>query len=597
MSEHQEHEVDPRVDVTRWTDASSREAIDLVAQSVVEMAGFQVACVSVVLDGELVTVAVIGDEQARSDLLGATYSIEQMERELAPAEDWGRFKFVPAALFDPLAVGTSWIPQFERIDHPDAWDPLDYLIAPLCGPDGRWIGMMSIDLPMSGLRPDADQRALLERYAAQAERAVQLALERTDLAGQIRLADAARTLVRAATRQPTLTGILEGSREALLSGYRARGLWIQALDGTGTTTGAALDADGESVALPPHVTGIAERVAAGLWRDQTSAAISATETSDQLTAAEHAEVLTLLDEHELASMLFAPLGAGRECLGFLALTRGHGDRAWTEVEMAAALDVGRDLGSAILNTRAFQRERQLVEELRKLDSYKTQLIATVSHELKNPLTAIMGHLEMLDASPDAVPASSRPSLAAMERGALRLRRVVEDLLTLSRVGDDGTPLNLKSVDIVGTVAEAVELAEMPAAARDVRIDLEPWPGLPSVIGDPEDLHRVVANLVSNAVKYSHPGGVVKIVIRPLKDAVLLAVSDEGIGIAEQDLPHLFTEFFRSTNPAALDEPGTGLGLSIVERIVERHDGSVDVRSELGVGTTVEIRLPGATRLP
>ena len=596
MSEHQEHEVDPRVDVTRWTDASSREAIDLVAQSVVEMAGFQVACVSVVLDGELVTVAVIGDEQARSDLLGATYSIEQMERELAPAEDWGRFKFVPAALFDPLAVGTSWIPQFERIDHPDAWDPLDYLIAPLCGPDGRWIGMMSIDLPMSGLRPDADQRALLERYAAQAERAVQLALERSDLAGQIRLADAARTLVRAATRQPTLTGILEGSREALLSGYRARGLWIQALDGTGTTTGAAVDADGEAVALPPHVTGIAERVAAGLWRDQTSVAISATETSDQLTAAEHAEVLTLLDEHELASMLFAPLGAGRECLGFLALTRGHGDRAWTEVEMAAALDVGRDLGSAILNTRAFQRERQLVEELRKLDSYKTQLIATVSHELKNPLTAIMGHLEMLDASPDAVPASSRPSLAAMERGALRLRRVVEDLLTLSRVGDDGTPLNLKSVDIVGTVAEAVELAEMPAAARNVRIDLEPWAGLPSVIGDPEDLHRVVANLVSNAVKYSHPGGVVKIVIRPLKDAVLLAVSDEGIGIAEQDLPHLFTEFFRSTNPAALDEPGTGLGLSIVERIVERHDGSVDVRSELGVGTTVEIRLPGATRL-
>ena len=129
----------------------------------------------------------------------------------------------------------------------------------------------------------------------------------------------------------------------------------------------------------------------------------------------------------------------------------------------------------------------------------------------------------------------------------------------------------------------------------MQIVLDPRPGLPTVVGDPEDLHRVVANLVSNAVKYSRPGGTVTIVVRPVKDGVLLAVSDEGIGIAEHDVPHLFTEFFRSTNPAALEEPGTGLGLSIVQRIVERHEGSLEVRSELGVGTTVEVRLPGAPR--
>ena len=121
------------------------------------------------------------------------------------------------------------------------------------------------------------------------------------------------------------------------------------------------------------------------------------------------------------------------------LTRTHEDPDWSSVEMDAALDIGHDLGRAILNARTFEREHQLVEELQALDTYKSQLIATVSHELKNPLTAIMGHLEMLEASPDLT-GTTRTSLAAMERGTNRMVRVVEDLLLLSKVGDPDNPV-------------------------------------------------------------------------------------------------------------------------------------------------------------
>ena len=119
------------------------------------------------------------------------------------------------------------------------------------------------------------------------------------------------------------------------------------------------------------------------------------------------QILFFLDSIGIASILFVPLGAGPECLGNLVLTRGADCPDWTEQEAQAALDIGHDLGRAILNARTFEREHRLVEELRALDTYRSQLIATVSHEIKNPLTAIAGHLEILEGSPDLTPAMRR----------------------------------------------------------------------------------------------------------------------------------------------------------------------------------------------
>ena len=301
-------------------------------------------------------------------------------------------------------------------------------------------------------------------------------------------------------------------------------------------------------------------------------------------------MLAFLDENDIGSILFTPLGAGPECLGSLVLTRADDDPEWTDVESAAALDIGHDLGRAILNARTFERERRLIEDLRELDAYKSRLISTVAHELKNPLAIVAGHLELLESSPD-VSADDRSSLSFMERGIQRMQRVIADLLVFSRVADPRTSLDKVPVDLGSIVRDVVEFFSAESGRRDlaVLIDLPEEPVLTA--GSADELDRAVANLVGNALKYTQRDRSVTISVRADENEVVLACSDEGLGISPDDQQKLFTEFFRSTNPEALARPGTGLGLTIVQRIVERHEGRIEVESELGVGSTFRMRLP------
>ena len=266
---------------------------------------------------------------------------------------------------------------------------------------------------------------------------------------------------------------------------------------------------------------------------------------------------------------------------------------WTEAEAAAALDIGHDLGRAILNARNFQREHQLVEELQALDTYKGQLIATVAHELKNPLTSVLGHLEMLESSPDFT-GRSRSSLDAMDRGARRMVRVIDDLLLLAKVGDVENPVIAAPVDLHRIVDDVVDLATVTAEQKQIEIRVSSSdragarPRRPQRAGQglrqPGQQRREV-----------HPPRWRRHDLhrrRPTR-ASHLVVTDEGIGISAADVARLGTEFFRSSNPEAVAQPGTGLGLAIVRRIVERHDGRLEIESELGRGSTFRVHLPAA----
>jgi signal transduction histidine kinase len=468
---------------------------------------------------------------------------------------------------------------------------MDLLIALLHDDEGVLRGTMSIDMPKDGRRPGQAQRTVLQKYAAQAGRAVITALEREKLAAHVRLADAARKIVRTASAQLSLPRILEDSREALVEGFQATGMWIQTFDEDGLGTGTIHASDGSTIELPEALVAIAERTAHRAWALQQVEVVARDRPfGSTITDEQGEQILSFLASIGIGSVLFAPLGAGPECLGNLVLTRTSRSDNWTEVETTIALDIGHDLGRAILNARAFEREHRLVEELQALDAYKSQLIATVAHELRNPLTAIMGHLEMLEGSPD-VTDRIRGSLSVMDRGTQRLARVIEDLLMLAKVGDPHHPVTAVPVDLHHVVDEVVELSSVAADRKGIIVSVQAPAGPLVTLGDADELDRLCSNLVSNAIKYTPDGRTVTVELCRDGDEVVLCCCDEGMGISAADQRRLFQEFFRSTNPAAVALPGTGLGLTIVKRIVERHGGRIEVESELGKGSMFRVRLP------
>lgn len=217
------------------------------------------------------------------------------------------------------------------------------------------------------------------------------------------------------------------------------------------------------------------------------------------------------------------------------------------------------------------------------------MVSTLAHELKSPLTSIIGHLELLEGVPEEqVPAMS---LGAIGRGAGRLHDLVEDLLLLSKVGDPRRPVVREPVDVSAVAREVTDLLAGHAARQEVLLELVGTDVPVELLGDEAELERMVVNLLGNAVKFSPPRTRARLELETEAEALVLRFRDEGIGISTEDQDLLFTEFFRSTNPEALAVPGTGLGLTIVKRIVERHRGTVSVESELGRGTTFTVVLP------
>nr|WP_246290263.1 HAMP domain-containing sensor histidine kinase [Nocardioides marinus] len=231
-----------------------------------------------------------------------------------------------------------------------------------------------------------------------------------------------------------------------------------------------------------------------------------------------------------------------------------------------------------------------------MSELKRTFVATLVHELKNPVTSIKAHSELLG-SLVAGSESGLRSVRALQRAGDQFERTVRDLLLFARYDDASVALDLAPVRLGEVLAESVELFVAEAESQGVSLVADVSLGEDVVEADRTAMERLVNNLVGNAVKYTDAGGVVSVVLRESDQGdwstrgLALEVADTGIGISEDDLAHLFREFYRSSDPSARSRPGTGLGLAVVQRIVQRHGGQIEVASEVGHGTTVTVLLP------
>ncbi len=239
---------------------------------------------------------------------------------------------------------------------------------------------------------------------------------------------------------------------------------------------------------------------------------------------------------------------------------------------------------------------------RAVERMRADFVANASHELRTPLASLIGFIDTLRGpAADDVPAQTR-FLAIMAEQAQRMNRLIDDLLSLSRIELVEHQAPADPVDLSTLVCRLAAAFEPQIEARRMTIEINAESGLPRVPGDADQLEQVMQNLLDNAVKYGREAGVLRLSVQaappgkpwPARPGVALSVSDDGQGIARAHIPRLTERFYRADKHRSRAVGGTGLGLAIVKHIVNRHRGQLAIDSTEGVGTTVTVWLPALT---
>jgi signal transduction histidine kinase len=286
------------------------------------------------------------------------------------------------------------------------------------------------------------------------------------------------------------------------------------------------------------------------------------------------------------SRVAAPLNVGGRTIGLISVGRGERD-AFSEHEIELMSLLGSLVASAVQNIRAYESERRTVEELQRLSMMRADFVSLVSHELRSPMAAVIGASRTLQQRWRELSFDQREAfLALIGDETTRLATLIGDVLDTSRIEAGTFSYRFSDVDLAALVRDSIATAavgqdEVPlnATVREV----------PLVRGDPGRLRQIVSNLIDNAVKYSPTGTPVDVDVRQLNGAVVVVVSDHGLGISADDQQLIFEKFGRASGGSS--KPGTGLGLYIARSIAEAHGGTVEVSSEPGHGATFTLSVP------
>jgi two-component system phosphate regulon sensor histidine kinase PhoR len=238
-----------------------------------------------------------------------------------------------------------------------------------------------------------------------------------------------------------------------------------------------------------------------------------------------------------------------------------------------------------------QDRRQEIEELKKLEAYRREFLGNVSHELKTPLFNIQGYiLTLLDGGLN----DSTINKEYLERSGKNIERmisIVEDLEVISRFETGEMKLDVINFDIVALATDVIELLEVKAKKKNIRLYLSREYEKPLFVrADKERIRQVLINLLDNSIKYGTENGKTKVSFFDMDENLLIEVADNGIGVDTKDVSRLFERFFRVDKSRSREQGGSGLGLAIVKHILEAHKQTINVRSTIGVGTTFAFTL-------
>lgn len=305
------------------------------------------------------------------------------------------------------------------------------------------------------------------------------------------------------------------------------------------------------------------------------------------------------DLDRLCGKLFIPVLANDRLLAVLIFGEKRNGQPFTADDISALNTLANQTAIAIDNAWLYQEVRreanklaQANEELRRVDKVKDEFIQNISHELRTPLMLIKGYIELMQRGVlGPLTAEQKEALHTVLQRSNIIIEMVNDIIALTR--EQSEPIRLETLDIGQIIDASTALAQAAAASAGIRMTVSCPPDLPSVIGDARRLGQVMDNLLGNAIKFSPTGGEVAIRAAQRDNHIQISITDQGIGIAAHDLPHIWERFYQADASTTRHFAGSGLGLAIVKRIVEAHGGEVGVTSAPGQGSTFTFTLPVA----
>lgn len=531
-----------------------------------------------------------------SSIEGITKSVSAFNDDLAATERLGRFTYLYRATPDTNAATYYALIHPERAklprENPDDWHELDVLYVTFEDAEGNIIGFMEPDNPRNGKLPSPQLVTNLEIFASLASIAITNArlvetLEKTVKMYKAML-DSTASLQEPGDLKSTLKRIGDNLLEFVpydeLSVYLVD--WNKNLLIPVYATGSHVD---EVMADVGPISGLAGEVARSGKVEIVQDSIADERVED---------IPGLEDIEEAQTMIAIPLKGKAGVEGVLELYRDR-SRQFTPPEVTLVEAFASHAAIALENARMreelrenFDSVQRAYEEMKNLDAMKDSLVDTISHEMRTPLTTILGYLEMASVGMYGdVPPRMKAKFETMLESVKRINQLVAAMLELSRLQKKSLKLDFEPVNIAMVTREVMKELEKDIAEKKHNVTVLFGTELPVVEADRLRMHDTVENLLSNAIKYTDPGGQIQIGADILGGKMHVWVKDNGRGIPPEDQPKIFDKFFLAEAGLTREDGRLGIGLHVSREIVRRHGGEMWFESEKGKGSTFHFAIP------